>query len=403
MKKKIMKNYKIISENPFRTLGLFANATTKDIVAKRNQNMAFLSIGQKGCPLFDSAEILPEQEITTETITEAYSMLSSIDDRLKYAQFWFIHTGPIDDTAFQYLSKGDIQNAILTWETRDNLGSLQNRMLCHLLSGDIAKAVTTAEALYTEFGRHYMDRVLHEKLCFYSTIHLIRRFITTIIEEVAPLEILRLCHANEWVEPLRNICANDILSKLDIEIRQYDNLNKEDANANRQAAVQLKENASPQLSLLKEILPAGDLRYSNMADKVGLCLLSYCMDYFNKSTINIPSRLAAIRPIVDYAQETVQSEWAVSTCNEVRDRLFRNVPVIPLPPPPPPKRKRTIDKVTVIKYLLATAILSINLFFSIRTGLRHGFWDGVLLFVEIYAAYFIFACSVIFIISRISK
>lgn len=384
-------------------MGVFANATTKDIAAKYSENMAFLSIGQEVRFPFHSEKILPELETTTDSITEAYSVLSNPEGRLKYAQFWFIRIGPLDDKAFQYLNCGDIRQALHIWESTDNLGTLQNRILCRLLLGDIETAITTAESMYTVFGGIYMKHILHDSFSPITPKAVARQFINTITEEVAPSEILHYCRKFQWMDYTRSIYANDILSKLDIELRKSEYFDKTNADAQRQAAAQLMENASPLISRLQEILPADDLRYCHIVDKVGLCMLSYCLFYYDKSTDNILKRMEAIRPMADYAQKIVQSDWAVATCKNIYNRIFRKI-TPPLPAPVPTKKKKhTIDKTTVIKYLLAAAILSTNLFFSIRTGLQHGFWKGALLFVGIYAAYYLIVCSVIFIVSRIKN
>lgn len=81
---------KLIEQNPFRILGVYANARPADIVANCDDMEAYLSVGQSVSFDLDFDNLMPAVERTQKTVAQAKSKINLPKDKLKYALFWFV-------------------------------------------------------------------------------------------------------------------------------------------------------------------------------------------------------------------------------------------------------------------------------------------------------------------------
>jgi len=121
---------KLILQNPFRVLGVYANSPKRDIVANKGKATAFLKVNRSVEYPLDLKEILPPINRTIEQFNEAESHLTIPKEQIQYAQFWFLKMNQLDEIAFNHLFAGNIDQAISIWSKQDNLSSLQNKMIC---------------------------------------------------------------------------------------------------------------------------------------------------------------------------------------------------------------------------------------------------------------------------------
>ena len=82
-----------------------------------------------------------------------------------------------------------------------------------------------------------------------------------------------------------------------------------------------------QLKELKSLLPAGDLQYQMMADKLGLEVLQCGIDYYNDSEDDDAARKAMV--LQKYAQSVVVGKMAKDRCKENVDILTKVISELP--------------------------------------------------------------------------
>lgn len=114
-----------ITNNPFRILGLPANATREEI------DLCYSEL----------TEGLKQQGQTDEFIKEienAYQAIISPEYHWPYALFGFVSLSDKDDHAIQYVDEGLYEAAIEVWEERTDFVSTHNIMLCSILMGEDA-------------------------------------------------------------------------------------------------------------------------------------------------------------------------------------------------------------------------------------------------------------------------
>mgnify|MGYP006215344605 CR=1 FL=1 len=109
----------IIKDNPFRVLGIIANARMKDIQKNISKINAYLSIEKIIELPFD--DICLGDICRSEDILNKAKNILQIDERkVEYALFWLLVTNEIDGVAIEHLKKGNIDKSIVFWEKQIN-------------------------------------------------------------------------------------------------------------------------------------------------------------------------------------------------------------------------------------------------------------------------------------------
>ena len=188
-------NLDILGNNPFRVIGVYSNATEREIRANRSRIEAMLRVGK--IPPYDVDHILPsniadniatlqnriqfannstekhinnrtrlyEQELKDwldaektnpkwtclpnrdlDAIQDAVNKISSDRERIKYALFWFCNHTPTDNKAIELLINHKWDEAMDMWRQESNFSARINRALM----------------LFYERNDHYaIDEILH--------------------------------------------------------------------------------------------------------------------------------------------------------------------------------------------------------------------------------------------------
>ena len=79
-----------IYNNPFRILGVYANASIKDIKANEAKAKAFLNVGKDVTFPCDFNQIMPLLKRTPEMMEFANAQLTLPNEKIKYALLWFV-------------------------------------------------------------------------------------------------------------------------------------------------------------------------------------------------------------------------------------------------------------------------------------------------------------------------
>ena len=122
----------IITQNPFRVLGLTGNATEKELQKQLSKIKAYTRVG-KEINLDYDLDFLGKLDRNSEIIQDASSKIEQADKKLMYSLFWFVKNTKFDDIALNYLKDNQIEKAIEIWEktlkdeiTSKNCSSYQN-------------------------------------------------------------------------------------------------------------------------------------------------------------------------------------------------------------------------------------------------------------------------------------
>lgn len=139
-----------IEQNPFRILGLFANATLKERVAMQAQSKAYARVGQSVDNPLQLKHLLEVFDSNEDSLRKAESLLTLEEERAYYASFWFVHgANPNEDLeAVRLLDEGMTSQALSVWSGRKDSEALQNLMVAALVLENWKEAMRFAQQLY---------------------------------------------------------------------------------------------------------------------------------------------------------------------------------------------------------------------------------------------------------------
>ena len=107
----------LIENNPFRVLGVKANASLSDRKQQTNLIAQYLKIGQSAKLDFDITPPLKPLERTKEIIDLQSGRVFSTEDKILHSLFWFVEANAIDKIALKHLTGSkDINKALSDFE-----------------------------------------------------------------------------------------------------------------------------------------------------------------------------------------------------------------------------------------------------------------------------------------------
>ena len=338
---------KIVSQNPYRILGVYANSPKKDIVSNKGRATAFLKVNRPVEFPLDLKELLPAPARTLDLMNEAEAHLAIAKEQIKYAQFWFLQKmTPLDDIAFNHLLAGNMDGAIEIWSKQESLSSLQNKLVCFLIENKPWLAVKTAEKLYAKFGTDYFRKIDANCTLQMSATDLLHQFIDTLGEDIGMQKLLGYELGTETKAYIISQTVGPLINKISAEVEKTKKVDHKDPKARIEAARKLVTNTKEPFSQLKSILPATDSQYQMIADKLGLEILQCGIDYFNNSEED--GRHQTAMKMQKYAQSIVVGTLAKQRCEE-NVKILQKI-IDELPPKEVAKEDKAI-KVALSKFV----------------------------------------------------
>ncbi|MFA7122481.1 MAG: hypothetical protein WC212_00360 [Candidatus Delongbacteria bacterium] len=103
----------IILENPYRVLGVSADAQEKDIQKQISTLKRFAEVGKSKESNLD--KFIGNYKRSVESIDSAVAQLQQSNNKLLYSLFWFANISKIDDVALNNLSENNVDKSIEIW------------------------------------------------------------------------------------------------------------------------------------------------------------------------------------------------------------------------------------------------------------------------------------------------
>ena len=320
---------KQVKQNPYRLLGLYANATTKERLANQSRLQAFLKVGKSVSFPLDLTSYLGEVERSEAVITTASANLTLPQDQIRYAQFWFVRDTPIDTIAFNHLESGDLVKAVEIWEQRETPSSLQNLIICNLIREEYAEALSYAERLYgdREAVSHFVALIVGDEAGIESD-HIGFDLLDALCEELGGSRLLPLVSSPAWQEHLKDHTVAPLISAIQEAIEVAQKERKANNSRGASAGNTLYKKSKSPLAKLKELLSTSDTQYQLIADKLGLEILQCSIDYYNDADDDIEAARETAR-LARYASSIVVGKLAKDRCQENLQTFERIIESLP--------------------------------------------------------------------------
>ena len=235
---------KIISNNPYRLLGVYSNSSVKDRIANANKLKAYLKVGKSVNFPLDLSDFMPTPIRTVESMEYASSGINLLQDQLKYALFWFINDSPIDDIAFAYLQKGDIEKAKELFGKKETFSSLINQGVLSLVQDNKATAIKLiTKMIHDDDYRDTFIEAVCDSSCRVLEDELSQLFMDALLTEVPAQELMQLFLDNGISEKdnvyLKNKAVSEPIAIINAKIAKAKAVKNSDAETQYQAGVSL--------------------------------------------------------------------------------------------------------------------------------------------------------------------
>ena len=290
---------KLVTENPYRIVGILATATAREIQARKGKISAFAKVGKEITSEYDFSFFNSLQR-TNSIIDKAFSDIEQNQNKVKHSLFWFINYTPIDNTAIQYLVSGNKEKAIEIWGkltdekdvTSKNFSAFNNIGTLYLLEESksfIKKGITAKiKLIESESFQEFVHSVADENFSLDKNKQieiLIDEFLTDSKNKYSASEIMEFfseCNGTSQ-KYLSKKFTEDPIHKIESQIEQCTKKRSKDQINAFKYANELHINTKNELSLLKLILGSTDLQFKLLSDKIAKELLQCSIDYFNES------------------------------------------------------------------------------------------------------------------------
>ena len=318
----------IIYNNPFRILGVYANASIKDIKANEAKAKAFLNVGREVTYPCDFNQLLSPIQRTVEMMASANSQLTLPNEKIKHALFWFVKVTPLDEIAFNHLANGHSEQTMGIWKKKECFSSLLNTSTQALAQGHVLKAVDAMMTLLESatYRQDFIKSVTDETFQI-TEEELAHTYLDALIPDfVYPLLELSTL-SDKYKGYLKDKLVAPVIADIESEISKAKSIKRENSSARYNAGVQLMNLANNELAELKTLLLGSDMRYQIIADKLGLEILQCGIDYYNNSDDADAAHKAM--KLQSYAQSIVVGQMAKDRCKQNTDVLKKIIAELP--------------------------------------------------------------------------
>jgi hypothetical protein len=338
---------KAIKENPYRILGLFGNATEKEMQKQIATIKRFAEVGKTKSFDYDFP-FLGDFKREQETVTEAASRIEQAKNKVCYSLFWFLNTNHIDEAALNHLKEANIDKAIEIWEKliKDytitaknysaalNLSTLQLGLTtlngsfnpeqfkkCVELKGNIIASDAFRNFVQTVAGdntsvskdiirKEFVDEVLQILKLYINKSNGITS--TQLIDAFNsfPTETKQYVSAKFTDRPLSNI---------DNQIEKTKQKRTDKALDAEEYGAELYKNTKEDLKFLKNVLGAINVNYQVLVNKVANEILQCAIDFFLE-----------LRDSEEYdpgepAMKVMKMAKAINPTGQIKNRLDENI------------------------------------------------------------------------------
>ncbi len=298
----------VITQNPFRILGLTANSTERELQKQIGIIKRYAEIGKSKSFDFDF-EFIGDFKRDFDSVTHAASKIEQDHNRLHYALFWFVKNNSFDEIALNKLKEKQTDKAIEIWSktlkgevTNKNYSSYLNLATLYMA---LALKNEQLEIQKLQNGVSLKGSLIHsENLQDFSKlvtgngvanepIKISKKFANEVVELLKPyLNKSNGLSTNELISLFNTFPSNiqkyvsakftevpvaNIENKIDKTIRKRKDYPEEANKYGEDLYIATKND----ISLLKQILGAQDIQFQMIVNKLANELIECSIVYYN--------------------------------------------------------------------------------------------------------------------------
>lgn len=336
---------KAIAENPFRVLGVYSNASQKEIVANSRKIKQFTKVGKSISFPLDLDGILPPVIRTEETVDNAIASLTNEQDKFIHSLFWFVKHDTIDEIALNHFLAGNVEKADEIFMKTYTWSSWLNQAIMRFVEKDFSSALTNINGFIDEDG---IDGLAKSNCSEGFTLE--SDIIHILTDEL--LKSITLASCRCLVKELQDSGSGDfsemqdyintkITEKYSLIINEAIAIAKSvDASEPKdsyEAAIKLINDTKDPLAEYEELVGKTDPNYIRISDRLANQILQCGINFYNNSDDD--DKLEDAMEIQKKALDIALGKMAKDRCQQNYDILLKHQKELP------PKEVRSDCKV----------------------------------------------------------
>ena len=316
----------LVSDNPYRMLGVYANASLKEITANKTKLARYISVGKEVAFDADMNGLLTPIVRKPENIEKAFADLSISQDRLKHALTWFVIDSSIDEIALNHAGSGNTEKATELLEKKETWSSLLNRGVLALAQMDLEGAVVAITKMIHEDGyrESFVASVCGDTVQI-DEEDLAHIFIDTLLEKDDSSYIVGVFEEfGEYADDddyIKEKLVDATTGRIRAAIATAKNASADDSDASYMAGKTLMNCSKAELPKLKAICGNGDSVYGITADGLAKQILQCGINYYNNTFDDQYDRIEKALELQEYA-------LSIAVGSVVKVRCQKNVDII---------------------------------------------------------------------------
>lgn len=336
-----------IKDNPFRTLGLFGNATEKELQKQIATIKRYAEVGKSKSFDYDFP-FLGDFKREEQAVASAASKIEQAKNKIHFSLFWFLNTNHIDEAALNHLKEANIDKATEIWMKmiQDNIITTKNYAAALNLS-TLQLGMTT---LNGSFNPIQFKKCVELKgyiissdafLDFVRTVagdntginkEAIRKeFVDEILQLLKPylnksngITSVQLIDAfssftTETKQYITAKFTDKPLSSIDNQVEKTKKERTDNANNEEESGAELFKNTKIDLAFLKNILGESNVNYQVVVNKVANEIVQCAINYF------IKHRDSNEYDPGDKAMNLLKMAKAISPNGHIKTRVDENI------------------------------------------------------------------------------
>lgn len=321
----------IISQNPYRTLGVLSNSPLKERVGNQNRLAAFAKVGKEVTFPNDFASIITDKPVRTpEGIAAANTAINLDKDQLKYSFFWFISSSSMDEIALKHLQAGNRDKANEIFQKKETFSSLINSGVLAFIDGDNTTGFANiSKVIHNPAYRAEMLQVLGISNLQITEDELAEIIIAELLKEIPANKLLAACSNSSDRAIISKSALDEPISQINAAVATAKNADSKNPEASLAAGTKLMNSTKAPLKAVKDIAGATSPQYQMVADNVAKQVLQCGINYYNNapdSDVESPRKAMVLQ---SYALSIAVGQLTKDRCKENYDILKQAVDNMP--------------------------------------------------------------------------
>lgn len=323
----------IISNNPFRILGVPTNASAKEIAANQSKLKAYLAASKTVSFPLDCVGEQPSLERDTASVGQATANINLPQDKLTHALFWFVKPeDPVGSMAWEYLVKSDEEKALELFSKRDTFAALVNRSVLAFIAGDNIAAITCMGKMIQndDMRTGFVNAVAGDTIQI-SEEELAETFFSKVFETIDAFDIFQKVgdSIDSWIAGyIRKYSIQKPFKFIEEAIAKAKSVKGDDSKLWGEAGKELSNSTHKIRLQLIDIVGTDDSSYQRLADKLANQILQCSINYFNNSDESREYVLNA-KKLAEYATKVAVGKITKDRCEQAVETLAKKEKNLP--------------------------------------------------------------------------